>query len=781
MGGTPYIGRRYPRVEDPTLVRGAGRFVDDLQPAGLLEAAFLRSPTAHGLIRSIDAAAARALPGVHAVYTLADLRPVLTADRLPLQFPSSVLPRDISPFILAGKEVSYVGEAIALVVADKRYIAEDALALIEVDIEELPAVSDCRDALSTGAPDVHVHRKGNLLIDFTQSYGDADAAVKAAPHRLTVNLKQHRGGAHPIEGRGVIASYDAVSDLLTVWSSTQLAHEARYFIMKLLDLDENRIRVVTPDVGGGFGTKFIFYPEEVAISAASLLLRRPVKWIEDRREHFMASIQERDQYWDVEVGFDDDGHLLGAHGTMVSDAGAYTYQGINLHYNASTNFPGPYVLPHYKLQVSVVETNKVPTAPVRGAGYPEGCFAMERVIDAIARDRGIDRAEIRRRNLVSTSAIPYETPMQSRSTSAIVYDSGDFPACLDLALTSADYAGFPARRDKAKTEGRLLGFGIATGLKGTGRGPFESAIVRVGRSGKVSIFTGAMAMGQGLKTVLAQIAADQVGVRPEDITVISGDTSTIQLGLGGFASRQTVTAGNSVHLAARAVREKALKAAALMLDVPEDNLDLRDGLVVEIDTNHSVSLRDIADSLAGAPGYKMPEGLAPGLEFAVNFETSALTYGIGAHAVELEVDPLTGGIKLLNYIVVNDCGRVINPMTAEGQIHGGAVHGIGNAMFEWMAFDSNAQPLTTNFADYLLPSATEIPLFGIHLAEYPSTKNPLGVKGIGESGTVPAAAAVISGVEDALRDYNIRIDEAPISPLRLFEMIRAAKAAKPQA
>jgi carbon-monoxide dehydrogenase large subunit len=418
----------------------------------------------------------------------------------------------------------------------------------------------------------------------------------------------------------------------------------------------------------------------------------------------------------------------------------------------------------------------VPTAPVRGAGYPEGCFAMERVIDAIARDRGLDRVAVRRCNLVPADSIPYTTPMQARSTSAIVYESGDFPACLDLALTGADYAGFPARRDKARAEGRLLGFGIANGLKGTGRGPFESAIVRVGRSGKVSIFTGAMAMGQGLKTVLAQIAADQVGVHPEDITVVCGDTSTIQLGLGGFASRQTVTAGNSVHLAARAVREKAIAAAALILDVSERNLDIRDGIVVEIDTTRSISLRDIADTLAGAPGYKIPTGLAPGLEFAVNFETSALTYGIGVHAVELEVDPLTGGVRLLKYVVVNDCGRIVNPMTAEGQVHGGVVHGIGNALFEWMGFDDNAQPLTTNFADYLLPAAVEMPLLDVRLAEYPSTKNPLGVKGIGESGTVPAAAAVISGIEDALSDYDLRINEAPISPARLFELIRASMA-----
>ncbi len=775
MRGRPYIGRRIARVEDPGLLRGAGRFVDDLRPEGLLEAAFLRSSTAHGLICSIDTSAARKLPGVHAVYTLADLRSVLTADRLPLQFPSDVLPPDISPFILAGKEVSYVGEAVAVVVADKRYIAEDALALIKTDIEELPAASDCRDAMAAHAPDVHIHRKGNLLVDFTQSYGDADAALAMAPHRAAVKLKQHRGGAHPIEGRGIVASFDAISDLLTIWNSTQLAHEARYFIMKMLGLDENRIRVVTPDVGGGFGAKFIVYPEEVAISAASLILQRPIKWIEDRREHFVASIQERDQYWDIEAGFDGDGRLLGARGTMINDAGAYTYQGINLAYNASTNFPGPYVLPHYKLHVSVVETNKVPTAPVRGAGYPEGCFAMERVLDVIARDRGLDRAEVRLRNLVPSSAIPYATPMKARSTSTIVYESGDFPACLKLALSSADAAGFPARREKARKDGRLLGFGVATGLKGTGRGPFESAIVRVGRSGKVSIYTGAMAMGQGLKTVLAQIAADQLGVRPEDMSVISGDTSTIQLGLGGFASRQTVTAGSSVHLAARAVREKAIAAAALMLDVPERSLDIREGVVIVIDTNRSISLREIADTLAGAPGYRIPAGIAPGLESAVNFETSTLSYGLGAHAVELEVDPLIGSVRLLNYVVVNDCGCVINPMTAEGQIHGGAVHGIGNALFEWMGFDTNAQPLTTTFAEYLLPAAPEVPLIDVHLVEYPSTKNPLGIKGIGESGTVPAAAAIVSGIEDALHEYDVRIDETPVSPVRLFELIQASK------
>jgi carbon-monoxide dehydrogenase large subunit len=770
-----YIGRRQARLEDPALLRGTGRFVDDMHPPGLLEAAFLRSPVAHGLIRSIDTTTARSLPGVHAVYTLADLRRILTADRLPLQFPSTVLPPDISPFILASREVCYVGEAIALVVADNRYIAEDALALIDLDIENLPAISDCRTALAANSPKVHLDRPCNLLIEFEQNYGDADSAIDKAPRRLNINLTQHRGGAHPIECRGLIASYDRGADMLTVWDSTQLSHEARFFIMTMLGLDENRIRVIAPDVGGGFGAKFILYPEEVAISAASRLLGRPIKWIEDRREHLMASIQERDQYWELEVGFDDEGRLAAVRGSMINDAGAYTYQGINLPYNASTNVPGPYVLPDYKLRVSVVETNKVPTAPVRGAGYPEGCFAMERMLDAIARDLNLDRAEVRRRNLVPARAMPYQTPMTSRSTSPITYESGDFPACLDLALEVAEYRNFAARRAAALAEGRHLGFGISTGLKGSGRGPFESAIVRVGRSGKVSVYTGAMAMGQGLKTVLAQIAADEIGVRPEQVSVVAGDTSTIQLGLGGFASRQTVTAGNSTHLAARAVREKAIAAAAILLDVAPDNLDIVDGMIGEPGKNLSISLRDVADSLAGAPGYKLPAGLAPGLDAAVNFETLALTYGIGAHAVELEVDPATGEVKLLNYVVVNDCGRVINPMTAEGQIHGGVVHGIGNALFEWMGYDGNAQPITVTLAEYLLPAAPEIPPLAVRLVEYPSTKNPLGVKGIGESGTVPAASAIVSGIEDALRDHCIRIDVAPIGPARLLKLIHAAE------
>src|SRR4051812_34693224 len=395
----------------------------------MLHAAFVRSPHPHALIESIDTSSAARAPGVHAVLTLADLSPQLSQERLPLQFRTAQLPPDITPFVLAKDEVAFVGEAVAVVIAETRFLAEDAATLVAVDYEPLPAVSDCRAALAPGAPLAHRGRNSNVMTEIRQSYGDVAAAFRDAPHRVTVNLKQHRGGAHSIEGRGALANYDLNEDRLTLWTSTQLAHEVRAFLMNLLTLDENQIRVVAPDVGGGFGAKFVMYPEEVVVAAACLKLRRPVKWIEDRREHFLSAIQERDQYWDLEAAFDGDGRVLGVRGTMIHDHGAYTPQGINLPYNASTSLPGPYILPAYDLTVRVVETNKVATMPVRGAGYPEGAFAMERVLDRIAQELSLDRAEVRRRNLVPADKIPYTTPLKTRSGSSITLDSGDFPKC----------------------------------------------------------------------------------------------------------------------------------------------------------------------------------------------------------------------------------------------------------------------------------------------------------------------------------------------------------------
>jgi aerobic carbon-monoxide dehydrogenase large subunit len=778
QGGS--IGRPVARIEDRPLLTGAGRFVDDLRFPGMLQAAFVRSPHAHARIAAIDTRRARSLPCVHAVLTLADLRPVLTQERVPLGFRTSALPPDITPFVLARDEVAFVGEAVAVVIAQTRYVAEDAAALVEVDYEVLPAVSDCRAALAPGSPRAHLARATNLLIEFKQSYGDVTAAFARAPHSAGVALKQHRGGAHSMEGRGALAAYDSNEDRLTLWTSTQLAHEVRGFLMQLLSLDENRLRVVAPDVGGGFGAKFLLYPEEVTLAAACLLLRRPIKWVEDRREHFLAAVQERDQYWDLEVAFDDEARLQGVRGTLIHDQGAYTPQGINLPYNASTGLPGPYMLPAYELNVQVAETNKVATMPVRGAGYPEAAFAMERLLDLIADTLGISRAEVRQRNLVPPEKMPYVTPLKTRAGSPVALDSGDFPLCQRKAMEVIDHAGFPARQQRAREAGRYLGHGIGNGVKGTGRGPFESAIVRIGRSGRISLYTGAMPMGQGIKTALAQICADQLGVSPDTVSVTTGDTAVIPYGQGGFASRQTVTAGSSVHLAAAAVREKAMEVAAHLLEVSTSDLELRDGRIeIAGAPGSGLTLREVAEAVSGVPGYPMPGKFQPGLESIQSFLPDALTYGGSSHAVELEVDEETGTVRILRYVVVNDSGRIINPMIAAGQIMGGVAHAIGNALFELMAYDEQAQPVTTSFAEYLLASATEVPNVEVSFVQFPSPLNPLGVKGVGESGCVPAAAAIVSAIESALSPFGVRIAEYPVTPARLLALLQNAKSAIP--
>ena len=773
---THTIGERVLRIEDGPLIRGHGRFVDDLKFPGMLQAAFVRSPHAHAGIRGIDCGAARRLPGVHAVFTFADIAPLLTQERLPLQFRTDQLPQDVAPFVLAKDEVAFVGEAIAVVIAQSRAIAEDAGALVEVDYEPLPAVSDCRAALRPGAPLAHRGKTSNLLIEFRQTYGDTAGAFARAPHRAAVSLKQHRGGAHSMEGRGAVAVYDVNEDRLTVWSSTQLAHEVRAFLMRLLRLDENQIRVVAPDVGGGFGGKFVMYPEEVVFAAACLRLRRPIKWIEDRREHFCATVQERDQYWDLEVAFDGDSLVLAVRGELIHDQGAYTPQGLNLPYNTSTGVPGPYIVPAYDLRVRVVETNKVATMPVRGAGYPEAAFAMERLLDAIARSLKLDRAEVRRRNLVPAEKMPYVTPLKTRAGTPIAYDSGDFPRCLDMAMQAIDYRGFAERQRRARENGRYHGIGLGNGVKGTGRGPFESGIVRIGRSGRISVYTGAMPMGQGICTALAQICAEQFIVPADSVTVVAGDTAVIPYGQGGFASRQTVTAGSAVHLAALAVREKVLNVAAHLLETGVEDLELRDGRVEVVGAPGSgLSLREVAEAVSGVPGYSMPGKFEPGLESLQSFLPSALTYGMGCHAVEVEVDVETAHVRILRYVVVNDSGRLINPMIVEGQLVGGTAHAIGNTLYEWMRYDDAAQPLTTTFADYLLPSATEVPNIELHFLQSPSPLNPLGVKGVGESGCVPAAAAIVAAIEDALSPFGVTVGEYPVTPARLFALIASAR------
>lgn len=779
-----HVGASVRRIEDPDLLTGRGAFLDDIHLAGTLTAAFVRSPHAHAAIGRIDASAARALPGVHAVYTLADLRPHLTSERTPLGqsirelvgLASRSLREDITPFVLARDEVCYVGDPVAVVIVDNRYIAEDATALVEVDYDPLPAASDCRDAAQPDAPRVHRSIASNILTEYRIGYGDCEGSFAGAAHRLALSLYQHRGCAHPIEGRGALAQHDPGQRRTTVWSSTQSPHEIRMSLIQLLGVDDDELRIITPDVGGGFGTKYLIYPEEVVVTLAARLLGRPVKWVEDRRESFLTSIQERDQYWDLEIALDAEARILGVRGTLISDQGAYTPQGINVSYNAATALPGPYKLPHYDLKVVAVETNKVPTMPVRGAGYPQGTFAMERLLDHAATALKIDRAEIRRRNLIRTEEMPYTTPMKTRAGTPVKYDSGDFSKCQAMALDAIKYEAFPARQAEARARGRYLGIGLANGTKGTGRGPFETGILRVGRSGRISVYTGAAPMGQSTKTMLAQIAADQFGVAPEDIHVVAGDTAHVPMGHGAFASRQAVNAGSSVHIAAKGVREKALKVAAELLDAPLDMLEIEGGCVrVTGGSNLSIKLGDIAREATGIPGYSLPKGIDPGLEQTVNFMPSGLTYSNAAHAVEVEVDAGTGAVKILRYVVVSDCGVLINPMIVEGQIIGGVVHGIGNALFERMVYDENAQPMTTSFGEYLLPAVTEMPTIEVLHHASPSPLNPLGVKGVGECGVIPAGAAIISAIENALAPFGVSITEIPIFPERLVSLANVSK------
>jgi aerobic carbon-monoxide dehydrogenase large subunit len=771
------IGSRIRRLEDEPLLRGRGRFVDDLTVAGLLHAAFVRSPHPHARIRGIASDAARALPGVHAVLSLDDLMPVLAQRRMTRRAYSGAPLDNFWPFALADREVSYVGEPVALVVADSRYVAEDAAALVEVDYEALPAVSDCREAVRAGAPRVRAEIAANTIASYKVSYGDVAAAFARARHVFATELWQHRGAGHPIEGRGILAEWNAADRTITAWASTQKAHDLLNTLNACVQLDDNRLRVATPDVGGGFGPKLCVYSEDVAVTAAARLLGRSVKWIEDRREHFTNAVQERDQYWALEIAVDGDARILGIRGRLLHDQGAYALQDVNQPYNSAKALTGTYIVPALHMDIAVAATNKTPVSSVRGAGYPQASFAMERLMDTVARGLGLDRAELRRRNLIPADRMPYALPLKERSGAPIEYDSGDYPACQAEVLSVAAWDDFPRRQAAARAEGRHIGIGLAHALKGTGRGPFESGVVRVSPTGRVSVYTGAAAMGQGLATAMAQICAQELGLKAEDIRVVAGDTATVAVGLGGFASRQTVTAGSSVMLAARAVSDKAKKLASHLLEAAEHDLEVVDGAVRVVGAPKlAVGLGELARVLQGAPGYGFPPGLDPGLDANVNHRLDALAYANACHVAEVEVDVETGGVRILRYCAIQDSGTLINPMMVAGQVQGGVAHGIGNALLEWMGFDAGGQPLTTSFAEYLLPGATEVPAIDTLFKQTPSPLNPLGAKGAGEVGTIPAAAAVISAIEDALAPFGVRIGETPLPPQRILQLIATSKA-----
>ncbi len=750
---------------------GGGRFVDDIAAAGVLAAAFARSPHPHALIGSIDSKAARAVPGVIAVLTLDDLAPAMKQRRMNRVSNSGTNLAQSWPFALADGEVSFVGEPVAIVIAADRYVAEDAAALIEVDYEVLAAAIDCR---AEEAPPVRRELRSNHVIAYKVGYGDIETAFAKAAHTVREELWVHRGAAHSMEGRGILAEISHRETL--VWASTQKPHDLRTALADYIALDENRLRVATPDVGGGFGPKLCVYPEDVAVVAAATLLRRSIKWIEDRREHFTNAAQERDQYWSIALAADVDGHVRGIRGRLIHDVGAYALQDVNIPYNSATTLTGPYVVPALAIDVAAVHTNKAPVSSVRGAGYPQAAFAMERMLDRLAQTLRLDRVELRRRNLIPAEKMPYLKPLKSRAGEQVQYDSGDYPGCQAEIVRAAQWQDFPRRQAAARAQGRYIGIGIAHGIKGTGRGPFEFGNVRVSPTGQITVSTGAAPMGQGLCTALAQICADAFGVRAQDVTVVAGDTAAAPLGLGGFASRQTVTAGSSVTIAAAAVAAKARKLAGHMLEAAEEDLEIADGEVRVVGAPQlAVKLGDLARVLKGAPGYPFPKDIEPGLESSATFRVDQLAYSNACHVAEVEVDIETGGVRILRYLAIQDAGRLINPMIVDGQVHGGIAHGIGNALFEWMGYDEAGQPITTTFADYLLPTAADVPNLQTLYKESLSPHNPLGVKGVGEVGVIPVAAAIVSAVEDALSPFDVRVSQMPITPARLAELIARAR------
>jgi aerobic carbon-monoxide dehydrogenase large subunit len=774
------LGNRVLRLEDEDLLRGKGRFVDDIHLPGMLHAAFVRSPFGHAAIRGIDKTTALAYPGVHAVLTRNDLLPYLKNERIVVGLPSPAYRQNRDRPALAVDEVVHVGEPVAVVIATSRYIAEDAAALVEVDYDPLPTIGDPRAALAAGAPLAHRDAPHNLLAEFDMGYGDIDAAFSTPGARVfRESFWQHRGGGHSIECRGDVAAYDAMDDRLTFWSSTQTPHAAMRILADMLGRNEERIRVITPDVGGGFGPKLIFYPEDITVAIAAMIVGYPVKWIEDRREHFVATTQERDQYWTMEIAADGDGRVLGLRGTLVHDHGAYTARGVNLPYESAQTVTLPYVIPAYQINVKLALTNKVPVTPVRGAGQPQGAFVMERMLDRIARELGLDRAEVRRRNLIRADQMPYTKPLKSRGGRSVVLDSGDYPKCQADALARAGWGDFPARQSQARAEGRYIGIGVANFVKGTGRGPFEGVTVRIGPSGTINVFSGAAAMGQSTKTMLAQVVAEELGNDITKVAVVPGDTATISMGIGGFNSRQAVMAGSSAHVAAIKVRDKLLAVASHILGVAAAELYIHGDRVMATGApDKSVSFGEIALSVTGTPGFVLPGGVSPGLEATEHVVIDDMAYANGSAVAEVEVDIETGGVVIRNFVIAHDCGRVINPMIVDGQIVGAVTHGVSNALYEWMGFDENCQPTTANLGEYLLITAPEAPHIDIIHHESPSPLNPLGVKGVGECGVVPTAAAIMSAIEDALTPFGVRVTQTPITPQEIVALIAEGRKKK---
>jgi len=769
------IGKRITRNEDPRMLTGQALFVDDVELPGMLHAAFLRNEYAHARLKGIDLSAALERPGVVAAFTAEDMGDDWSPGP-PLVIPPPTI-EDVEFYTrtqvpLVKDKVRHAGEPLAIVIAESRYIAEDALDDIVVDLEPLDVVVDIERALDPDSPLVHDDLESNLAAHLVQEKGDYAAIREGADKVIKRRIVIERGIAGAMENRGIVASWDNKQQQLTVWDTTQSPIPIRNGLASMFGLSEHQVRVIAPFVGGAFGPKIMmFYPEEVLLTWSTLKMGKPIKWIEDRRENFYATTQERGQVHNVELALTNDGRILGLRDDFLHDTGAYDPYGLTIPLNTQCHALGPYNIPNFSSDLKVVFTNKTLTTPVRGAGRPQGVYVIERMLDIAAKELGIDRAEIRKRNYLPKDVFPYDNLIIDQAFESFVIDSGDYLPAMEKALKLIDYKKFTEEEQpKLWEEGRRVGIGIVSFIETTGVGPYEGARVTIESSGKVNTATGVGTQGQGHFTAFAQIVAERLGVDVRDVHLVTGDTAQFHWGTGTFASRGAVVAANAVNAAALIVRGKVLKLASEVLEAPEDELELEDGVVRVADIpSRFISLGDLAQRSNPLRGAVEP-GTEPGLEATAYFGPKYGATAFGTHAMIVEVDPETMMVEIKRYIVVEDCGTVLNPLIVEGQLHGGVALGIGNSFYEKLVFDDNGQLLNASFADYLIPTAAEIPTIEIAHQVTPSPLNPLGSKGVGEAGAIPVPALFAQAVENALGVDGLEILESPLSPQRLFEL-----------
>jgi aerobic carbon-monoxide dehydrogenase large subunit len=767
------LGKSIPRFEDSRLLSGAGRFVSNLQLPNMVYAAVLRSPYAAARIQEIQTAEARKMPGVLAVWTFSDLADVLKS--IPQVAPHPSL-HSRTPFALVKDVVHHEGEPVAVVAAETRAACREALRAIEVSYEPLPVVVNAEMGIS-GAAKVHEDLPDNVAAQFGQKTGDVAAALADCDCVITERFTIGRVSSQAMEARAVMAKFEPNSSTarLTVWTNTQSPHLSRALLSQQVGLPRHDIRVIAPDIGGGFGVKNRYYPEHTLIPLLAMRLGQPVKWVESRRESFLATYHGREQIHEATLGLDASGRIRAMRNRILYDQGAYVTLGIVVPHITTISVPGPYRVPNYQVECTAVYTHKAPSVPYRGAGKPQACFVMERMLDLAAGKLRIDPAEIRRRNLLQPEDFPYDTGLKDVDNTQVLYDSGNYPKCLQGVLDLIGHSSFDQEKKNAAAAGRKIGIGVSCFIEMTGRGPYESALVRVDPGGRIVLSTGLSSQGQSHETTLAQVCADALEVEPSTIHVQLGDTSIIPLAIGVYAARSAVMAGNAVAMAAAGIREKVVKAAAAMLRLPPDAVEYSGGKVRELAEPHrSLALGEIAGALnSPALIFPFPPDIDPGLEALRFYKSTKPAYSNGAYAVVVEVDAETGYVRVVRHALVHDCGNLINPAVVETQMTGGVAQGIGASLFEELHYDRDGRVLNTSLDTYLLPRATDIPSLRQSHITTPSPFNPLGVKGVGEGGTIPVAPALAAAIENAL-GVGMKITHVPMTPPRVLCVSRAA-------